>query len=125
MSDHTPQPTPKVHPASREVLPDDPMNLHAIELDGDADLMLRLLVEEYASMGWSLPAILDLARDPNYQAFHGLYLQLGEDAMRDRITAILSRVGVMRVTVSEAAMPPENLVQINLSASLSRRAADA
>ena len=55
---------PKVHPASREILPDDPMNLHAVEVPGDTELMLRLLVEEYARMGWNLESLLELARDP-------------------------------------------------------------
>ena len=31
----------KVHPASREVLPDDPLSLHGVEVPGDADLMMR------------------------------------------------------------------------------------
>ena len=49
---------PKVHPASREMLPDDPLEMHGFEVPGDPELMLRLLVEEYARMGWGMEAIL-------------------------------------------------------------------
>ena len=107
----------KVHPASREMLADDPMSLHGVELPGDADVMMRMLVEDYARMGWDLHAIATLAQDPFYQGFHGLYLRLGEDAFRERVSEILSRVGVMRVKTVEANPPPADVVQIELPAS--------
>ena len=56
---------PKVHPATREVLPEDPMDLHGIEVSGDPDLMMRMLVENYARMGWNTDSIMSMARDPN------------------------------------------------------------
>jgi hypothetical protein len=102
---------PKTHPATREVLPDDPMELHGIEVPGDPDLMLRLLVEEYARIGWGLKPILQLARDPNYEAFHKLWQLFGEVELGRRIGDILARCGVMRVTTDEL---PEQLVQIEL-----------
>ncbi len=59
----------KVHPAAREMLADDPLSLHGVEVPGDADVMMRMLVEDYARMGWDLKGIVTLARDPFYQAF--------------------------------------------------------
>jgi hypothetical protein len=118
-------PVPKTHPATREMLPDDPLSLHGIEVPGDADLMMRLLVEEYARMGWDLEAIVALARDPFYQAFHGLYRYLGEEAFRRRVSEILSRVGVVRVKSVEAEPPPANLVEIEIPTSLQRNDGDA
>ena len=111
--------TYKVHPASREILPDDPMELQGIEVPGDPEVMFRLLVEEYASMGWDTEAILGLSRDPFYQAFHGLYVLYGEDGLRERIEKVLSRVGVARFTTVEQAPPADEppsgaLVQIDL-----------
>lgn len=106
----------KTHPASREMLPDDPLQMQAFEVPGDADLMLRLLVEEYARIGWGPEAILALARDPNYQAFHGLYRQFGEEELRRRVGEIAARCGVMRVKVKEKPPVPEGLVQIDLPA---------
>ena len=105
---------PKIHPASREVLPEDPMNLHAFEVPGDPELMMRLLVEDYARMGCGTEAIMSLACNPNYQVFHGLLKMFGEDNLRLRVQQILTRTGVMRVTTKEVAAPPEQLVEIDL-----------
>ena len=110
----------KVHPASREMLTDDPLSLHDVEVPGDVDVMMRMLVEDYARMGWDHDAIVSLAQDPFYPAFHGLYLRLGEDTFRRRASNILSRVGVMRVKTVEAEPPPADLVEIELPASFSR-----
>jgi len=104
---------PKVHPATRQVEPDDPMNLHGFELPGDPNIMLRMLVEEYARMGWGLEQLMTLFRDPFYHAAHGLWLRYGEREMRDRLTAMLARTGVIRVR-SETAPAAEELVNITL-----------
>jgi hypothetical protein len=104
---------PKVHPAMREMLPDDPLDLQGFEVPGDPDLMMRLLVEEYARMGAGLETILGFARNPFYQAFHGLYVLFGEAEFRRRVEAILSRVGVARVRSFEAPTDAE-LIGITL-----------
>jgi hypothetical protein len=104
----------KVHPASREMLPDDPLDLQGFEIPGDPNLMLRLLVEEYARMGADVEAILKLARDPFYQAFHGLWRLFGEDELRRRVADIVRRCGVIRVRTVETQPAAERLVQIQL-----------
>ncbi len=109
-----PQATPKIHPATREMLPADPMEMQAVEIPGDPNFMLQLLVEEYARIGWGLEGLMKLARDPNYTAFYGLLRLFGEDELHSRISHILSRCGVLRVTTHEAPPLPERLVQINL-----------
>jgi hypothetical protein len=98
--------TPKIHPATREALPEDPLELHGFEVPGDPQLMLRLLVEEYARMGFRREAIMQLARDPNYQVFFALRRWLGEEVLATRVDEILRRCGVMRVTTREAPLPP-------------------
>jgi hypothetical protein len=105
---------PKVHPASREILPDDPMEMHGFEVPGDADLMLRMIVEEYARIGWGLDDMMRLARDPNYTGFYGLSQAHGEMELRRRIAEILARCGVIRVTATETEPMSEQLVQISL-----------
>ncbi len=115
---------PKVHPASREILPDDPMNLHAVEVPGDTELMLRLLVEEYARMGWNLESLLELARDPFYPAFHGLFQLYGEEELRRRIAKILDRIGVTRVTTVDTQPRSAQLVQVELLSSSNSREGD-
>ena len=109
---------PKVHPASREMLPDDPLNLHAMEVPGDTELMLRLLVEEYARIGWNQESLLELAKDPFYQAFHGLLQLYGEEELRRRITEILARIGVTRVTTVAAQAQTAQRVQVELLSTL-------
>ena len=116
---------PKVHPATRSVEPDDPMNLHAVEISGDSDLMLRVLVEEYARMGWNIDAVMSLAVDPVYQGFHGLLQLHGEEELRRRVTEIMGRCGVLRITTEDAAPPPDQLVQLGIPEWCERRDDDA
>jgi len=81
-------------PARREPGPEDPFELCGVELPGDPDLMLALLVEEYARLGWGAEAILELARSPFYQAFHALYEAFGEETFRSRVADALARCRV-------------------------------
>lgn len=105
---------PKVHPASREILPDDPLEMFAVEIPGDPELMLRLLVEEYARIGFDVEEVMGLARDPNFVAFHGLWKLYGEPELRRLVAEIRSRCGVMRVKAVETEPLSERLVQIEL-----------
>lgn len=115
MSDPSSNHVPKVHPATRAVEPEDPMNLFAVEVPGDPQLMLRLLVEEYARMGWGLEEQLRLFRDPFYVAAHGLWLHYGEDGLRSQLTDLLRRVAVVRVKATVSSPHAQELVQINRS----------
>jgi hypothetical protein len=111
MSDDVPG-VPKIHPLTREMLPEDPLHLHGFEVPGDTELMFRVVVEELARMGWDLQAIVTHASDPFYQALHGLWLLHGEAEFRRRVAAILGRVGVTRVR-TVAAPNPQDLVQLD------------
>jgi hypothetical protein len=99
---------PKVHPASREVMPDDPMSLCAMPAPGDPDLMIRAVVGEYAWLGWGADQIAALFDDPFYPMLHGLRQALGEAGVRERIDAVFARNGVyrFRATVAEAVEEP-------------------
>ena len=55
-------------------------------------------VAQFARMGWDAVRIEHLFQDPFYQAMHDLKLKFGLDAIRARITAVLSRHGVLRVS---------------------------
>ena len=88
--------------------------MHGFEVPGDPDLMLRLLVEEYARIGWGVDDIMRLARDPNYTAFYGLWRLYGEEELRRRVAEILARCGVIRVKATETEPLSERLVQIDL-----------
>lgn len=109
-----PQVGTKIHPASREILPDDPLEMQAHEMSGDTELMIRMMVEEYARMGWTVDDLIRLARDPNYFAFHAMYCQFGEEQLKNRLAQVIRKCGVMRVQVSETIPLSEQLVQIDL-----------
>jgi len=106
----------KPHPKDRAVEPEDPMNLHAIEVPGDVELMLRMLVEEFARMGWDLSRLMTMFRDPFYVAAHGLLLHFGDKELERRVAEILKRCGVVRVQEFHTTPISERLVQINLPA---------
>jgi len=103
--------TRKVHPLEREMLPEDPLQIQAFEVPGDTELMFRVMIEEFARMGWDAAAIVGLARDPFYAALHGLWRLYGEDGFLRRVREVLSRVGVVRVRTF-VVPPPADLVQI-------------
>jgi hypothetical protein len=107
----TPDLVPKVHPATRPVEPEDPMNLHGCEVPGDPEVMLRMLVEEFARMGYGAESLMALCRDPFYHALHGVWLMYGEEELQKRISGILARAGVMRVR-TVCAPAPQDLVQL-------------
>lgn len=108
------QGVPKVHPLDREMLPEDPLEMQAFEVPGDTELMFRIVIEEFARMGWDRSAILGLARDPFYAALHGLWRLYGEEGFTRRVNQVLSRVGVVRVRTFEKP-PPSDLMQIESS----------
>ena len=105
---------PKIHPATRELLPEDPMEMQAFEVPGDPELMMRLLVEEYARIGLGADAIVQLARNPNYTAFHALLRSLGEIEFRRRVSGVIARCGVIRLKSTETEPSSESLIQIEL-----------
>ncbi len=107
----------KVHPATREMLPDDPMQLSGFQVPGDPELMLRMLVEEYARLGWKADAIVGMICDPNHQLFGGLLELFGREALREKVEKIVARCGVIKVSFSEAEDVTEQLVQIDLPSS--------
>jgi hypothetical protein len=98
---------PKVHPATRPMLPEDPLELHSTIVPGQPRLMLQLLAEEYARWGASADDILALARDGSYMALHGLWQQLGAEETRRVVEESLCRCGVTRVTAWEQPADPE------------------
>jgi len=81
-------------------------------LDGDPEIMLRMMVEEYARMGCDLNHFMQLCREPFYQGLHGLWLHFGEEGLERRAREIFARSGVVRIRAVHAQPSPEELVQI-------------
>jgi len=91
---------PKVHPATRSVELEDPMNLHATAVPGDPEVMLRCLVQEFAGMGWDAEQIMPLFRDPFYPALNSLWCAYGEAGIRKRVLAALRQCAVLNVAAT-------------------------
>jgi hypothetical protein len=96
---------PKVHPATRPAEADDPLEMHAIPLPGDPELMLRCVVEEYARAGWDAGQVLGLFEDPFFPALAGLRRHFGAAGLRERVTDLVGRTGVFQLRVTERAPP--------------------
>jgi hypothetical protein len=87
--------TPKIHPASRELGPEDPMELTASAVEGDPDVMLEAMVQEFLGMGWEVEPLLALFRSPGYPVLNALADHYG-DELAVRVEKLASRMGVWR-----------------------------
>ena len=96
------------HPKDRPIEPEDPFQMFAGGVEGDPGLMLTCVVEEYSRMGYDAERLVALFNDPEFLATHGLRKLFGPEETRERVLAVLSRCGVLRVTAH--ALPPENPV---------------
>ena len=109
---------PKVHPLTRAVESEDPLELVATPVAGDPDIMLECLVQEFAWMGWDAGQLLELFRSPLYPVLNQLLGAHGEAEVRRRIASVLARSGVFRITavVDEEPEPDDEpeLIQISI-----------
>ncbi|MDP6523566.1 MAG: hypothetical protein QGH15_05025 [Kiritimatiellia bacterium] len=87
------------HPANRPAETGDPMGMTAESAPGDPELMLTILVEEYASLGMNADEIMRIFDDPFYGATANLKRLLGEDRIRTRINEVVQNCGALRVSV--------------------------
>jgi hypothetical protein len=81
------------------------MLLTAEPVDGDPELMLRCLVEEFARQGYDADRIMKLFASPFFQATWGLKQLYGEGGVRSRVEATLARCGVMRFRTTHGSPP--------------------
>jgi hypothetical protein len=110
MIDTTPNWVPKVHPTTRDVEADDPMEVVAEPVaGGDPAFMLRCVLEEYAWLGWDADQLLMLFRSPEYPVLNQLLAHFGEAAVRQQIDELLGGTGgaFYRTTVVEAEPDPD------------------
>jgi hypothetical protein len=86
----------KIHPLTRAVEPEDPMELVATPVEGDPDVMLECLVQEFAWMGWDAEQLMGLFRNSSYPVLNQLLRHYGDKDVRRRVEAILGRFGRLR-----------------------------
>ena len=90
--------------------PDDPQVLVGVLLDGNEDTMREMavtVVDEFARMGHGREEILALFQSPAYGGAHAAYKALGEAAIVQIVDESLGVWGALRVTVQDAAEPPD------------------
>jgi len=89
---------PKVHPLTRDVEAEDPMELIANPVVGDPGVMLQCMIQEFAWMGWGPEELLGLFHSPEYPVLNQLREHYGEDAIRQRIEDLVGESGVFQVS---------------------------
>jgi len=120
MSTDTDNLVPKVHPATRGVEAEDPMELMAQPALGDPEVMLECIVQEFVWMGWDLEELMGLFYDPQYPVLNHLREHYGEVEVRRRVREVANRLGVFRFqeTVDEEIEPDQDdgpeLIQLNI-----------
>ena len=110
---------PKVHPGTRSVEAEDPLELMAMPATGDPEVMLECLVQEFVWMGWDEEQLMALFDSPLYPVLSQLRECFGTEEVRRRLRMILSQQGLFRVreTIDDTPQPePEEpeLVQIEI-----------
>ena len=93
---------------SKPLGPDDPMELTGAKLEGDVELMIDSIVEEYAGIGWGETEILRIFSRPFFQSTYNLARAVPPGQLLDRVRRVLGRCGVVRVAISEAEHIPED-----------------
>jgi hypothetical protein len=113
---------PKLHPLDRGVEADDPMELIATPAQGDPEVMLECMIQEFLWMGWDAEQLLGLFHSPLYPVLNQLRKHYGDAAIQQRVEEIVQRWGVLRFreTIAEDPEPDEDdvspmLIQVSTS----------
>lgn len=88
---------PKVHPLTRPMEADDPLELIAQPAFGDPLLMLRCLLQEFLTLGWEPQALAGLLNDPGYPLLVALGRQVGQAEVRRCLDDLVARGAQLRV----------------------------
>ena len=90
---------------TKQLEPDDPMEMKAAVISGDERLMMVCLIEEFAHLGWGAKKISKIFSEPFFLASHGLEKRFGEQAVLECIEHTLARCGVFHFEMKESATP--------------------
>jgi hypothetical protein len=106
---------PKVHPLDRPAEADDPYELHAEPVQGDPQVMLECMLQEFVWMGWSQAELLALFDDPQYPVLCQLRAHFGREQVHTQVAELLAQWGRLRFRETIVEPEPEpDLVQIRL-----------
>ncbi len=112
----------KVHPLDRPPEADDPFELMAEPVAGDPIVMLDCMLQEFLWMGWDEAQLVSLFHNPGYPVLVQLREYFGDDFVRQQVSALVGRTGVLRFRETIAEPDEEcdgedqsNLVQLKLN----------
>lgn len=105
MSYHDNQFVPKVHPITREIEADDPMELVATPADGDPDVMLDCIIQEFAWQGYDAEGLLRLFLNPEYPVLNQLLDCFGPAEVRRRVDDMMGGFDAFSVRASVVETP--------------------
>ncbi|MCG3177161.1 MAG: hypothetical protein MOGMAGMI_02129 [Candidatus Omnitrophica bacterium] len=75
--------------SKKEFEPDDPMELHGVEVPASSEAELRDMIlcfaEEFVREGWTRERLLKVFRDPAYKGPYLAWLQKGDEYVADII----------------------------------------
>ncbi len=87
---------------TKQLDPDDPMEIKADVIAGDERLMMECLIEEFAHLGWGAKKIARMFDEPFFLASHGLEKRFGRQAVLECIEHTLARCGVFHFEMEES-----------------------
>lgn len=108
---------PKVHPLTRNVEPEDPLEFMAQSAPGDPDVMLDCVIQEFAWIGCDAEEMFGMFQNPGYPVLNQLLDLFGAAEVRRRLNALVGSGGIFRVreTIDEAAQTDEpELIQLTI-----------
>jgi hypothetical protein len=88
----------KIHPLTRGVETDDPMELMAEPVPGDPEVMLECLIDEFAWIGCDADELTAMFASPAYPVLNQLLGHFGVDGVRRRVEERLAQRGIVRFT---------------------------
>ncbi len=80
---------------------DDPFELKGVAIDGDPEVMIRCIIEEYARMGWGRERIMYLFETPNFQIPNRYLEEHGKEQVEKLVDRVLSEHGVFQYDVQK------------------------
>jgi hypothetical protein len=78
----------------KEMEIDDPMELQGVACDGNQDMMVVAIIEEYIRAGFTTNEVFRLFKDPFYPTLNRAFLKMGSKYIYERIDETAKKCGI-------------------------------
>jgi ketol-acid reductoisomerase len=89
----------------KEVETDDPMELTGVVCNGDPDIMVIAIIEEYMRAGHTSEEVFELFKNPFYPTLHQALYRKGFESIRKEIEETAKRIGIFKFETTESVEP--------------------